>query len=189
MLGIKKLTRQFKRFNRNFARAVALLPRLIDAIRDRKRSCRPVAFHGGEVTFLWPGFISCTIQPLEDDMTTATFTLPADTADGEYVLAPITGLVDSENSPITDFSEKFETSDPNVITVTPTDPADISRGNYHLGVPGVATVTRSVVTRVGLNLVETPIGVFTFILTAGAPVSVVEGAVDFVGLTPDPVTP
>lgn len=183
----KKLVRELKSLNRLIGRGVNLLAELVVAIRAQKPPRR--RFFGGEVTFDMPGSISTTFELnpfLEDFMTNATFTLPADTADGDYVLAPISELVDSEGSVITNFTEGFESSDPSVISLTPNDPSDIHQGRYHIGSPGVATVKRTVTTTVGRNLQQTILGVFTFIITAGAPVQVTEAPVDFVGLVPDP---
>ncbi len=182
----RKILHAVWRLDDRLVELLDLLRQLIQAVRGR--NSRAITITGGDLTFDFPGNISITLkqQPEEDIMITETFTLPADTADGNYSLGPLGQLVDSEGDAITDFTESFVSSDPEVISLTPTDPADIKAGTYHIGKPGVATVTRSLTTKVGRKDQESIVRVSTFVVTAGAPVAVTEGAVTFEGLEPDP---
>lgn len=122
-------------------------------------------------------------------MANRTFTLPATTEDIRYSLAPIGEVRDAEGSLITNYTEKFESSDPAVVQLTPDDPAVLNAGSAHFGTPGVAVIVHSITTKVGRDDLVSVLDTTTVVLTAGAPLSVSGGEATFEGLTPDPEAP
>jgi len=77
--------------------------------------------------------------------TMSDFFIPADTPDGKYGL-PLVELFDADvpPNPITDFTEKYESTNPEVFAILNNgDPRDPD-GKYHVGKPGIATVNFTV---------------------------------------------
>lgn len=119
-------------------------------------------------------------------MANKTITLPATQEDVRFSLAPISAVQDSEGSPITDFVESFESSNPDAVSLVFDDPAALNAGVAHFGVPGVAVIVHSIKTKVGRTEVVSALDTTTFIVTAGAPLNVTGGEATFEGLEPDP---
>lgn len=177
-----------RKLNAQFDELLKILKELVKAVRGR--TAPQLTVKGGELTFDFPCHISITsqLQP-EEFMANKTYTLPATTDDVAYLLAPIGEVRDAEGSLITDFEEKFESSDPAVVSVTPNDPAVLGAGITHFGAPGVAVVVHSISTKVGREKLLSVLDTNTFIVTPGAPLNVTGGEATFGDLIADPVEP
>lgn len=186
----KKIRKSLRRFARQFDELLGLMADLADAVRSLRAKPDRLFVVGGQLTFDFPGHVSITseLQP-EEFMANRTITLPATHEDVRFALAPINELRDAEGSLITDFEEKFESSDPDVVALTFDDPAVLSAGSVHFGVPGVAVVVHSVATKVGRETLTSVLDTTTFVSTPGAPLVVTGGEASFEGLDADPETP
>jgi hypothetical protein len=143
---------------------------------------------GGDLTITFPGNISITSKlrkEKEQDMN-ETFTLPNNTPDLGYSLAPIDEIKDAEGEVITSFTETYESSDPAVMSVNPTDPRN---GTMTVGKSGTALVVHSVKVKVGRAEEVSTVDAKTYIVTTGAPLVVTGGGATITGADPDPVEP
>ena len=109
--------------------------------------------------------------------------LKDDNSDVGYAISGVEAA-DAEGNAIPDAQLIYEVSstDDIVLSVTP-DPADQTKGNAHIGAPGVASVNVQVKAPDG-----TLLGSFgqQFTVTTGDPASIVGGSINFDGLADQP---
>lgn len=143
---------------------------------------------GGELTLTFPGNISITskLRKEEEQDMNETFTLPNDTADLSYSLAPIDAIQDAEGEAISGFTETYESSDSAVVAVNATDPRN---GSLHIGKSGTALVVHTVKVKVGRAEQASVVDAKTFIITTGAPLVVTGDGATITGVDPDPAEP
>lgn len=173
--------------------------RLIASLRNphQKHRQKPkLTVVGGSLTLDFPNGISITtnLQSQEKNkMANRTITVPDNTPDGTYSLAPISQAFDAEGNPVA-YTEKFESSDPSIVSVTPTDPTNLHAGATHYGNPGVAVLAHTVTAKVGRKDEVTVVDTTTIVVTTGSPVTFVGGEASFFNpdgtpIEPDPAAP